>query len=660
MFSGIDEAPVNTNSNAASVIFAEIARLARQLHQEGKRELRIDLPTDSILHTAELPQGCKLAKDVLEFGSIPERNRIVAEATFERLRSPSGIDSDALFDLAYVLWGQEVGHEDQASGRLLALASESVDILAVGARRIRSGSRVFDVLHLVEAALPYLSKISVASVIDLCNAKYEQTKNDMMAGVIHGALERWLETRPNDAQEVHAGVLDNLSESTASLLGNAVVALSKTDYAAAVDVAREDVRSGVSMRARVGAWTLGRLLLDDRAAQELVDVVVDEVIELIENQQGELRSEGIGAAVRAMHTMPSFDSILQQLAERGDQDVLCSAATALFLKSDEIRERGTTQRWLQLLTALKPEYKNAIKDLDYAMSRMLATPLDAETVMSVLSKWVANHGTTGAIDSGTAELFNDTFRELFALEGHWPSLVTNWLLSDRREHAAALAGILIELSHHSEVNLKFDKSQIDRLTAKDLLFLARRMLGYIHDRAQLTSLSISLLQSYDVEDRIYPMLRALLVDEIGYDYPGSTITALRNAAETASTTNDRDFLLQAAKAINRVMEAQNSLPSLSELKPPTMLSRLFARARAKQMDASYKEASKDSFWRQVATVIPIKAGSGMFSYRESNYGPSAKLSSMSHSIELPRREAFDPIGNSIRHLGFRFAKRDES
>lgn len=651
---------MNTNSNAASVIFMEIARFALQLHQQGKRELSIDLPADSILHTAELPQGCNLTKDVLEFSSLRARNRFVAKTAFERLQSPSGIDSDELFNLAYTLWRHEVGHEDQASGRLLALASDSVDILAVGAQRIRSGSRVFDVLHLVEAALPYLSRIAVTSVIDLCNAKYEQTKNDMMAGVIHGALERWLETRPNDAQEVHAGVLENLSESTASLLGNAVVALSKTDYAAAVDVAREDVRSGVSMRARVGAWTLGRLLLDDRAAQDLINVVVDEVIELIENQQGELRSEGIGAAVRAMHTMPPFDSILQQLAERGDQDVLCSAATALFLKSDEIRERGITQRWLPLLTALKPEYKNAIKDLDYAMSRMLATPLDAETVMSVLSQWVANHGTGGAIDSSAAELFNDTFRELFALEGHWPSLVTKWLLSDRREHAAALAGILIELSHHSEVNLKFDRNQIDRLTAKDLLFLARRMLGYIHDRAQLTSLAMSLLHSNDVENRIYPMLRALLVDEIGYDYPGSTITALRNAAETASSTNDRDFLLQAAEAINRIMEMQNSLPSLSELKPPTMLRRLFARARAKQMDASYKQASKDSFWRQVATVIPIKAGSGTFSYRESNYGPSAKLSSMSHSIELPRREAFDPIGNSIRHLGFRFAKRDES
>lgn len=651
---------MDTNSNAASTAFAEIARLALQLHQEREHELRIDLPADSILHTAELPQGCGRAQNVLEFSSLRERNKIVAEAALEELRSPSGIDSNALFDLAYNLWRYEIGHEDRASGRLLALVSESVDILAVGAQRIRSGARVFDVLHLIEATLPYLSRIAIASTIELCNAKYEQTKGDMMAGAIHGALETWLETRPDDARELHAGVLDNLSEATASLLGNAIVALSKTDYETAVDVAKGDVRSGVSMRAQVGAWTLGRLLLDDRATRESVNVVVDEVIKLIEGGQDELRSEGIKAAVRAMHAMPAFDSILQQLAEHGNQDVLCSAANAIFLKSNELSERGITQRWLQLLTALKPEFNSAISDLDYAMSRMLVTPSDAELVVSVLSQWVANHGTAGAIDSDTAKLFNHTIRALSALEDNWPSLLTNWLVSEHQKHAAALAGILIELSHHSDINLKFDKNQIDQLTAYDLLFLARRMLGYIHDRAQLTSLSLSLLQSNHVETRIYPMLRALLVDEIGYDYPSSTITALRNAADTSSSTTDKDFLLKAAKAIDRVIDAQESLPSLNELKPPTMLRRLFARARRKQMEASYEEASKGSFWREVATVIPIKAGSGMFSYRESNYGSSTKLSSMSHSIELPRREAFDPIGNAIRHLGFRLAKRGES
>jgi len=340
--------------------------------------------------------------------------------------------------------------------------------------------------------------------------------------------------------------------------------------------------------------------------------------------------------------------------------VLCAVATALFLKAKDLVERGITQRWLELMTSLKPEFKGAIRDLDHAMARLLSDPANAPMVASTLEKWVAKNGHRVAIDSETANLFDDTVRELFSLEAAWGSLVTDWLLSGEQEHPAALAGFLTQLSHHSRTELSLDKGRLDGLATGDLLFLARRMLGYVHDRAQLTSLALSMLLSNEPEKRIYPVLRALLVDEIGYDYPGSTAAACRKAAETASTSSQKDFLLMVAETIDQVVNAQSSLPMINELRPPTRLRRLFARARAKQMNESFEEASQDSIWRQVATQITIKAGRGTFSYRDANYGPSMKLSSMSHSIELPRREAFDPIGNSIRHLGFRLAKRDDS
>ena len=122
----------------------------------------------------------------------------------------------------------------------------------------------------------------------------------------------------------------------------------------------------------------------------------------------------------------------------------------------------------------------------------------------------------------------------------------------------------------------------------------------------------------------------------------------------------KEYLLKVAERIDEVANAQSSLPMLNELRAPTKLRRLFARARAKQMNESFEAANEKSIFRQIATQITIKAGRGTFSYRDANYGPSMKLSTMSHSIELPRREAFDPIGNSIRHFGFRLAKREKS
>lgn len=646
-------------TNAAPSAALDIAELALRLHEKNGTELRIDLPAGSTAAMDGLPGDWKLVNGAIEFNSLTARNDIVAKAAFEDLRYSSGIDPGPLFDRAYELWRDEIGHSDQSSGRLLALASESLDVFAIGAQRIRDGARVFDVLHLLEAALPYLGELQVPSIIDLVVAKSEPIKNDLAGGAIHGALEAWLGKRPNKALELHAGALDNLSEATASLLGNAAVALSKADYAAAVELARKDAKSGTPMRAQSGAWTLGRLLLDDRAPPASIDVVVAAVVDLIESEQSDLRSQAIRAAAGAMHVMSAFDPVLQRLAEEGDQAVLCAAATTMFLKGKEIRERGVAQRWLELLTALQPEFKGAVRDLDHAMSRLLSDPTNASMVVSTLGQWVAKHGQRVPIDSDTAELFDDTARKLSTLEECWSSLLTDWLLSEKQEHAAALAGILSQLGHREHTELKLDISRLDELPTNDLMFLARRMLGYVHDRAQLTSLALSMLQSKDAEKRIYPVLRALLVDEIGYDYPGSTVDACRKAAEAATPANDKEFLVNVADAIEKTAGALGALPSLSELRPPTKLRRLFARARAKQMGESFEEASRNSIWRQIATQITIKAGRSTFSYQDSNYGQSMKLSSMSHSIELPRREAFDPIGNSIRHLGFRLAKRNE-
>lgn len=638
-----------------------VVELALNLHRQAGAGLRIDVPAGAVLTAAELPRGCQLVEGVvLQFDSLVVRNVIVASAMFERLQSPSGVDADVLFERAYELWRYEIGHNDQASGRLIALASANTDVLAIGAQRIRSGADVFDVLHLVEAALPYLHKIEARSIIDLFIAKYEPTKNDIAAGAIHGALESWLETRAGDALALHANVLEHLSEATASLLGNAIVALAKTDYSAAVEVARRDAGAEAPLQARVGVWALGRLLLDERAPSTSIDEVSRAIIELIEHEQGELRSQAIRAAAGAMHVIAEFDPILERLAQCGDQDVLCAVATVLFLKAKELGKRGITQRWLELMTSLKPEFKGAIRDVDHAMARLLSDPANAPMVASMLGKWVAKHGRKVAIDSETASLFDDTARNLIPLTTSWGLLITDWLLSDAQEHPAALAGFLTQLSHHSVIELGLDKGRLDGLAMEDLLFLARRLLGYVHDRAQLTSLAISMLLSNEPEKRIFPVLRALLVDEIGYDYPGSTAVACRKACETASSGSQKEFLLMVAEMTERLANEQSSLPMLNELRPPTRLRRLFSRARAKQMDESFEEASQNSLWRQVATRITIKAGRGTFSYRDANYGPSMPLSSMSHSIELPRREAFDPIGNSIRHLGFRLARRGES
>lgn len=636
-----------------------VAELAQRLHATDQPVLRLDFEAGTVVTDDRPAQGYALAGDAIVFESLAERNRHVAEFVYEELRERLTDAPSLLYERGHGLWRCEIGHADQASGRLMAIAARQLDILALGSERIRQGANVFDVLHLIESALPFLDGLNLVSLIDLCEAKYERTKNDFAGGAIHGAIESWLADRPAQAIDLHGRVLGGLTDASANLLSNAVVALARSDYARAFELARADAGDASPLRAGVGTWTLGRLLLQETAPADLRADVVASLSTLIETTTEDLRTQAIRAATGAMHSSTAFDALLKRLANDGDQDVLAGVATALFLKAGEMLARGDLQEWLGFMTGLTPKFKGALDNLDHAMSRLLTQPANAPVVVSTLTQWAARHGERAAIDKAVTESFHDTVDKLSHMEPEWSALVTDWLLSEQ-QHAACLAGMLTSLPHRTPLALRLDKQRLDALEPAGLLFLARRMLGYVYDRAQITSMALSMLESHAAKDRIFPVLRALLVDEIGYDYPGSTVEACKAAASTCAAEGAVEFLTGVVDALEQLCKSSDDLPRLNELRPPMSLRRQFALARARQMNDSVEEAQKNSIWRQIATEIPIKAGRGTFSYQNASYGPSMKMSSFSHSIEMPRREVFDPVGNAIRLLQFRRTTKDET
>ena len=638
-----------------------VAELALRLHATDQPVLRLALEAGTVVTDERPARGYALADDAIVFESLEERNRHVAELVYAELRERLTDAPSLLYERGHELWCCEIGHADQASGRLMAIAARQLDILALGSQRIRQGANVFEVLHLIEAALPFLDSLNLVSLIDLCEAKYERTRNDFAGGAIHGAIESWLADRPAQAQDLHGRVLGSLTDASSDLLNNAAVALARSDYAGAFELAKANAEDASPLRARVGTWTLGRLLLQETAPADLRADVAASVSTLIETTTNDLRMQAIRAATGAMHSSAAFDSLLKRLASNGDQDVLAGVATALFLKASEMLARGDLQEWLGFMTELTPKFKGAIDNLDHAMSRLLTQPANAPLVVSTLTQWAARHGERAAIDKAVAESFHSTLDRLSRMEPQWSALVTDWLLSDQPQHAACLAGMLTSLPHRSPLPLRLNKERLDVLEPAGLLFLARRMLGYVHDRAQVTSMALSMLESQAAKDRIFPVLRALLVDEIGYDYPGSTIEACKAAASTCAIEEEAlEFLTGVVGALEQLDKSLDDLPRLNELRPPKGLRRQFALARARQMNDSVEEAQKDSIWRQIATEVPIKAGRGTFSYQNASYGPPMKMSSFSHSIEMPRREVFDPVGNAIRLLQFRLATKDET
>lgn len=69
---------------------------------------------------------------------------------------------------------------------------------------------------------------------------------------------------------------------------------------------------------------------------------------------------------------------------------------------------------------------------------------------------------------------------------------------------------------------------------------------------------------------------------------------------------------------------------------------------------------KSRLLQQLCTTIPLKAGTGSFSFFQGKISAVDQLGSFSCFMSLPAQYVIDPLNDEIKNLGFRAAKRGDS
>ncbi len=632
-----------------------IGEVALCHHQTRTRQLYFDLSDIEFLVPPSEIDEYQVDGRTIQFSSLSARNRYAAEWIFSKFDMSDSTFASQLFAKAKELWRNEIGHEDMASGRLLAAGALSLDIFATAVSLIKEGADVWGVIHLLEAAIPYLKVIEINSLIDLCDCTYESLRDDMVGGSLYLVLERWYSLNPQEAMQLHRQLLEVPISSGISLFGTALMAIAQSDFQLATDLAIKDTCSEIPIRSEIGIWIIGRLLQMPNALPESLATLQDLVIKKIDASQETVRLRAIQSAIEALSVTDVFDKVIKGLCKSGVQDVLARTAQQMWLKSDCFILRPDLPEWLSLMCALLPENQNNISVLDNALAIFVQRTEIQPLILDILGQWVEKHGRNGAYDFTFADSFPRTIESIGQFEELRSKLITSWLLHDCKRLPASMQRILD--AWPKAFLMKLDIQQINELDQPGLIFLARRILGYLHGHDHMLSLTFSMLESNKSQERIYPFLSSLLVDEIGYDYPSWTLEALHAAAQGMPIHSE--FLLRIAELLRLKMEKLDALPRAKELVPPLRLRRLFVLARAKQMSKAKSEAEKNSIINKIATRISIKAGKGTFSYQQNAYSEPTEMHTFSHSIAIPRREVFDPIGNAMRGLQFRIAKREE-
>ena len=641
-------------------IFKVVGELALDSHMRRSPDLTFNLPENFSQLVKEETTDYLVDGKTVRFSSIEARNRCVAAYVFEKNRMAFANDAQQWLTTGNELWRQEIGDSDSACGRLLAFVDGINDLFSTAAIAIEDKKiQLFEILRVVESAVPYLKRISVDGLIKLCTAHFERSKNHVAIGTIFNSVEKILTNRPDVCREIHARIKFDTTEVTSPLHLVSLLPLAQSDPAAVVQLSLEDAESSNDNLKSAALWTLGRLITAQVIPAEASAKTSRTVVLNMSATNERVRQTAITVAAHALPVSDDFLDPLVLLAKSDDQYALVAIANTLMMNLKELKNRKHFNEWIRLLCKLTPESKGGIDNFDSVLYRLIQDESKQQLVLSCLTDWVDAHADELQKDSLVGELFNSTASELANRPELFSEIITVWLLADSRRQASAAAGLLSYMWVHGFKKVEFSSKHLDGLEQRDLLFLARRMLGYVSSEDHLISLIMSLLKIDDPQHRTFGLVHSLFVQELGQDYPETALEALEAAKSSATEAEWITYYTTIIDEIRSWINTLKSLPKLTEISPSPALQRQFAKARAKQMNAISEEAEQKSIWSMIATKIPIKAGLGSFSFRNGRYTEPSYMQPYSTEIALPRRHAIDTVGYELSRFLFRLAKRDE-
>jgi len=567
----------------------------------------------------------------------------------------------ACFERLHDVFSREIGKQHRVSGCVLAELHNAgrLDGFTWGRQAIEAGVGVFDVLYVMEGAVPLFNAARTQEVYDFFAGHYDRVKNDMLRGILYAKLPPWLAQLPDIARALKQMHEASPQERSASLSACALHGLILHRFDEGFVIALEAARSPTPM---IGGPALHMLGLVDYASPPHLEAL-EQVIELC---AGIIRTPGHAQLETATRTLgrllPVAETriapLLEVAAKTGAPEALYALSETLFRAQGALRDRVWFWPLYLHLAAAKAEHKGILDYVDMVLMGWVSHPERQDRALEFLNAWIAHQPSEVIRDGALEKLFDATLHHLKEQPALLNRAVTEWLLHDDMRYPIVAFRVISGLGEPGVKSVALDSAILDTLQPNEIRFLVRRIMGFIvGDDAQI-GLIFSLVRTRDTKTRTLGIVTEALRDHVGYDFPYQTIDYLEERQAAESDENIRVVYGEIIAALKSHLAALDALPRLKELAPVSTKVHRFARERGKQMSKAFDEASKDSIWRQLASNVVLKAGHRTFQSIQGRYTEPTELKGISHTMALPRSEISDPAGAARERYLYKTTTKD--
>jgi hypothetical protein len=444
--------------------------------------------------------------------------------------------------------------------------------------------------------------------------------------------------------------------SVALLAADALAGLAHFDLPEAHLRALNLTRAESRILRRVGIGMLGSFHYP-KTAEDLLRLTLERLEALKAKPDPETDDVLTKAYGRLIGRAEAASGAFIEIAERHDQTVQSAVTSILYQRAVSDREQVWYSEALRTLARV-PTRLQKMNILDHCVA--CGAQSRPEFATEFLEAFVKgrDYGNEGE-GAKLTDLLKQTFlalrREAFdALEG----AITHWFASsDKRLHQAA--SDLVMHGHYGSRDsklapLKLSKRILDSLDEQMLSLVLYRILGYVIGGRPLAALIASALQREPLTPSLGGLVEEALAEHVLYNYPGSGgeyLTAYLESDEIAEAI--REILQRALARSEAYLSALGSLPRLNELRPPTHRMARLRLAEQKFHGAIMEEARKRSVLMSLMHHTTLKFGASSFTEMEGVFTEPTALGTISHSVELPRGELIDPVGQQLLRLQWR-------
>jgi hypothetical protein len=512
-------------------------------------------------------------------------------------------------------------------------------------------------------ALPELD-VDADKLADTLESVFQATAGDGAGGLVYGAVEKLAFRSRSDADALYEVFVSRPDSPVVTFAANALFGLSGADLPEAHQRALDLTVSEHIVLRRTGIEALGTF---DYAGNGRTDLL-ERTWGRLETLRAEPDPGTDYVLVRAygnlLEQAPKASGSLVELAGRPDPAVQNQVAFVLHQIAREAHDEPWYKRALLALVRVPTSQEATWRELDYCAARCARyTPaLVTEFAEAIV---VSRDNGAEREESKLLEMLGTAFSQLLL---HHPEemqrALTRWFSRPVRGLHRVARDVIQRYYNPIGTDappLKLSKRVLDGLDEQTVADALHRILGLIMgDGRLLAALLLSALQREPYSSGLAELVAAALGGYVLYNFPGEAGDYLRSRLERDDVSElERNVARSALERSEPYYEAREELRTLEELKPPAQRVYLLRLAQSRRQTEAMEQAGKNSVIRRLATEIPLKYGRGFFMEQGDRFTEPSDLSELSYSMELPRGELIDPVGQARLRIAWQSAGMGE-